>query len=179
MEGAIPADPQTGDRPMTTITLPESAHPDLPRVWWTDGGAGSPAVMYEADSAEEAAQAYVDDGSWGDPPYGDVTQTTWVDVWVWQPGREDDRECHTITIEPDEPECSEAAHEWRDVGTWGHGGGVIIEERCRHCGLKRITDTWAQRRDTGEQGLRSVAYESPDDGDDCDDYDDYDADVEQ
>ena len=32
-------------------------------------------------------------------------------------------------------------------------------EVCRHCGCKRTTDTWAQNRETGEQGLREVSYE--------------------
>ena len=30
---------------------------------------------------------------------------------------------------------------------------------CRHCACKRTTDTWAQNKETGEQGLRSVSYE--------------------
>lgn len=29
-----------------------------------------------------------------------------------------------------------------------------------HCGARMITDTWAQRLDTGEQGLTSIAYET-------------------
>lgn len=72
-------------------------------------------------------------------------------------------------VEPDEPECSEDEHDWRsphDVvggveenpGVHGHGGGVVIHEVCRHCGCHKITDTWAQRMDTGEQGLTSVTY---------------------
>ena len=40
----------------------------------------------------------------------------------------------------------------------GHGGGVIIREVCAHCGAYQVTDTWAERSDTGEQGLRSVKY---------------------
>src|SRR5690606_20815209 len=33
---------------------------------------------------------------------------------------------------------------------------------CAYCGHYMIIDTWAQRRDTGEQGLRSVEYREPD-----------------
>ena len=39
------------------------------------------------------------------------------------------------------------------------GGGVVIAEVCVQCGCKRTTDTWAQDRSTGEQGLTSVGYE--------------------
>lgn len=85
-----------------------------------------------------------------------------------------ERECVTVTIEPIEPECAgEHDHDWRspysvlggikeNPGVWGHGGGVILREVCAHCGRYRITDTWAQRKDTGEQGLESVKYEDAD-----------------
>jgi hypothetical protein len=45
----------------------------------------------------------------------------------------------------------------------GHGGGVIIREVCAHCGKYRVTDTWAQRMDTGAQGLEAVEYREADD----------------
>jgi hypothetical protein len=75
----------------------------------------------------------------------------------------------TVALDPDEPECSGGEHDWQsphhilggleeNPGVFGHGGGVIIEEVCMHCGCARITDTWAQNPDTGEQGLRSVEY---------------------
>lgn len=85
-----------------------------------------------------------------------------------------ERERITITIEPDEPECSADAHDWKtphsvlggikeNPGVWGNGGGVIAREVCAHCGRYRETNTWAQRRDTGEQGLTEVKYEDADD----------------
>jgi hypothetical protein len=43
-------------------------------------------------------------------------------------------------------------------GVQGHGGGVTIHRVCAHCGCLRIYDSWAQRRDTGEQGLASTSY---------------------
>ncbi len=83
-------------------------------------------------------------------------------------------ETYTIRVDVAEPRCAGAAHDWQapyDVvggieenpGVWGHGGGVIITAVCAHCGMYRVTDTWAQRRDTGEQGLRSVTYREADD----------------
>jgi hypothetical protein len=37
---------------------------------------------------------------------------------------------------------------------------VIIHEVCVACGLKKITDTWAQNPEDGTQGLTSVRYET-------------------
>lgn len=85
-----------------------------------------------------------------------------------------DRDWHSVEINPEEPECSGDEHDWRspysvvggikeNPGVWGHGGGVIITEVCRHCGCYRVTDTWAQDRETGEQGLESVEYKDADD----------------
>lgn len=76
----------------------------------------------------------------------------------------------TIEVAPDEPECiGDEEHDWQspielvggipeNPGVWGHGGGVIIHEACLRCGCRRRTDTWAQRRDTGERGLTQVSY---------------------
>jgi len=133
----------------------------------TDGNA---EVEYTAESPRDAAQAYVDDGGWGE-----ITETTWVTVYVWTEDGDDpdDREGYTIEIDPAEPGCTGDDHDWQspheivggiaeNPGVWGHGGGCRIHEVCRHCGAHRHTDTWAQRPDTGEQGLTSVRYEPPD-----------------
>src|SRR5690606_32574639 len=145
---------------------------DAPAVlvpgWFADDGNAE--VYYQnAESGEDAASEYVEGGDWGER-----TSTDWIDVWAWRRAYaldEDgevvtltlDRERHTIELPPDEPECSEGrAHEWHERGVRGHGGGVIITEVCAHCGRYRIIDTWAQRRDTGEQGLRAVEYREPD-----------------
>ena len=78
----------------------------------------------------------------------------------------------TRTCDPPEPECVHAdGHEWtshveleggvkENPGCQGHGGGVVIREHCARqgCAVTRETDSWAQRRDTGEQGLHSVGY---------------------
>jgi hypothetical protein len=128
---------------------------------------GNAEVEYADVTAAEAAQRYVDEGSWGD-----VESTVWIRVrtrpallpdegWRW----------HTIPLQPDEPDCADWAdgHDWRaphsivggcreNPGVWGSGGGVVIHEVCVHCGAERVTDTWAQDHATGEQGLTSVSY---------------------
>lgn len=134
-----------------------------PDRWWAwhDAENGGRWSADQEEEGERRCAAWVareaDDG-----PEPSVTE---VEV---------DREHYTIALDPDEPECIEAEHDWRtpheivggcseNPGVWGHGGGVTIHEICRHCGLQRHTDTWAQRPDTGEQGLRSVRYEDADD----------------
>lgn len=80
------------------------------------------------------------------------------------------QESVTVRFDQDEPKCSsDDGHDWQspysivggikeNPGVWGHGGGVVINECCMNCGCQKSTDTWAQRGDTGEQGLTSVSY---------------------
>lgn len=131
---------------------------------------GGEEIEIEANTMTEAAQEYVDGGDWGD-----IDETKWIDVMVVEldaDGQEIEisEEKITVTLQPEEPECDgEGDHDWEsphevlggcreNPGVHGHGGGVVITEVCAHCGAYRVTDTWASRRDTGEQGLRSVAY---------------------
>lgn len=78
----------------------------------------------------------------------------------------------SVSIDQPEPDCpsDEGQHDWQspievvggiaeNPGCWGHGGGAIVTEVCVRCGCSRKTDTWAQRSDTGEQGLTEVTYE--------------------
>jgi hypothetical protein len=131
----------------------------------TDGSVAAEEI--EASSPEEAAREWVE---WNDFASGESTQ--WIEVKV-----EDDDgyvEEVTVQLDPDEPECScKDGHDWQsphsvlggleeNPGVRGHGGGVIMTEVCAHCGRYRETDTWAQRPDTGEQGLRSVTYADAD-----------------
>lgn len=117
------------------------------------------------DEAREQAKAWVLGGNWNEPE-----STIWVRVRIEDEGGEDvDRV--TVAINPIEPTCpGYAEHDWsspyeivggvkENPGVHGHGGGVIITEVCMQCGCKRTTDTWAQDRSTGEQGLESVEYE--------------------
>ncbi|HXI78815.1 MAG TPA: hypothetical protein VNH21_16885 [Steroidobacteraceae bacterium] len=81
----------------------------------------------------------------------------------------------TYTFDVVEPDCTAGKeHDWRtphsvvggvreNPGVEGHGGGVIIRDVCSHCGMYRITDTWAQDPQTGEQGLEETTYEDADD----------------
>jgi hypothetical protein len=111
--------------------------------------------------AEEWAREgdYLDEGQ----------ETIWVDVQI--EGEEGLLETVSVSIDPHEPACSdEDDHEWAapvsivggcasSPGVYGHAGGVTISEVCLHCGCRKLIDTWAQRRDTGEQGLRSLRYD--------------------
>jgi hypothetical protein len=133
-------------------------------------------IEINAPTAEDAAQEYVDGGDWGD----NQTKTFWVRVYTTPVRRgklvEEERERHTITVDPSPPECAEGEdeHDWRqsytlfggleqNPGVRGHGGGVVIQEACAHCGAVKITDTWAQNPETGEQGLTSIEYVDADD----------------
>lgn len=149
----------------------------LPGYCADDGNAE--IEIPDAESAEDAAQEYVDGGDWGDR-----SETSWIRVYVWQTALalDDDgepidltidRDSHTVTLEAEEPDCTEDDHDWQspievvggieeNPGVWGHGGGVIITEVCAHCGVYRVTDTWAQDPSTGEQGLESVEYREAD-----------------
>jgi len=150
----------------------------LPDYSADDGNAQIDDIV--ADGPQEAADQYVEGGAWGDG-----TETVWISVWVWRTGyvldpdtgeveaiRIDQEKC-SVTLEPEEPECSADDHDWqsphsvvggieKNPGVWGKGGGVVITEVCRHCGAYRVTDTWAQDMSTGEQGLTSVEYREPD-----------------
>jgi hypothetical protein len=135
---------------------------------------GNAEIEIEANSAEAAAQEYVDGGNWGD-----ISETIWVKVYVTpidEDGEaiEDGSETVTIAVDPEEPECEDGEeHDWRspysvlggtkeNPSVWGHGGGVIIKSVCAHCGKYRINDTWAQNPENGVQGLNSVTYEGAD-----------------
>lgn len=147
--------------------------------WYADDG--NCAVHFpDAEDAADARRAYVDGGDWGE----DEDRTRWVTVRAWRrvhvlrvDGKvvEDDDTYGAgstcVEIEPTVPECAEGKeHDWyaphwlvggikENPGVWGHGGGVVMTEACRHCGCAKVTDTWAQNPETGEQGLTSVEYE--------------------
>lgn len=141
----------------------------MPTYLCDDGNA---EIEITADSAREAAQEYVDGGSWGHDD-----ETFRVDVYVQEIDEDGDeigdRECITITVEPDEPDCVDGeGHDWQspysvlgglkeNPGVQGHGGGVILKKVCAHCGRYKITDTWANHG--GQQGFTSVSYEDADD----------------
>lgn len=140
---------------------------DCPRQW----DLREEGYEYTEITAESAAEALdiardnVDRAN-----YPDCTGTIWIAVRVrCEETGEDDSD--TVTLNEEEPSCeSGEEHRWQsphclvgglteNPGVHGHGGGVIITEVCLKCGCKRVTDTWAQNPETGEQGLRSVSYE--------------------
>lgn len=116
-----------------------------------------------SENVAEALEAWVREGTW-DASRG----TVFVSAWAFdgRDGRGEQAAATTVTIQPDEPECEAAAHDWAEESVRGHGGGVVVVERCSHCGCSRTTDTWATNPSTGEQGLTSVSYEEPTDDED-------------
>jgi hypothetical protein len=140
------------------------------KIYANDGNC---EVAYEGLTASEAAQKYVDDGEWGE-----IKSTVWISVSTYRKDADGDiydEESHTIAIDPDEPDCVDGEeHDWQspyellggleeNPGAQGHGGGVICKYACAHCGAYKITDSWAQNPETGEQGLDSVEYQDADD----------------
>jgi len=116
--------------------------------------------------AREEARDWARGGDWGDG-----TEYVYVDVAIRDASGEQVDKV-TVAIEPEAPQCEDGgdAHDWQtpveivggiseNPGCWGHGGGVVQHECCMRCGCRRTTDTWAQRHDTGEQGLTEVTYE--------------------
>lgn len=192
---ALPAGVAITDCEMTTFAALRAAHDDVDAPvladidddalvvvlpGWTAADGNAVEDYPDAESGAEAAQEYVAAGDWGSETF-----TEWVRVRVWRtavtldtdgdPVRlRVDTEHHTITVEPDEPDCADdEAHEWcsphsvlggctENPGVQGHGGGVIITEICRHCGTYRVTDTWDHDPSTWEQGLTSVEYREGD-----------------
>jgi hypothetical protein len=77
-----------------------------------------------------------------------------------------------VEVDAVEPECSSDEHDWQtphhvlgglreNPGVWGNGGGVCCSYVCRHCGMYRHTDTWA---DDGHGGrYTSTSYDEADD----------------
>ena len=116
----------------------------------------------------EIVDPFLAPGWQGDP---EELETYWEDVTWVEVGNENNEGVITARIDPPEPDCADdESHNWtspheivggieENPGVWGHGGGVIIHEACSHCGCRKTTDTWAQRSDTGEQGLESITYE--------------------
>lgn len=142
---------------------------EIPRDWEvSDGDVGYIETIVASTMEEamaDAADSYRDCGG-----YDTSEGTVWVDVRVTCTATGEST-CETVEIEPDEPDCEGGmAHDWasphsivggceQNPGVWGSGGGVIMHSVCLRCGCGRTVDTWAQRMDTGEQGLTSTTYE--------------------
>lgn len=142
-----------------------------PHVWhaWDESGH---VETYDAPTAEDAAQAYVDGGDWHVEP-GSGTVFHRIIVADRDPSDPDaETETIRIAVDPEPPPCVDEdgethdethdSHAWGPERVRGNGGGVIIHETCTRCGVTMVTDTWAQDPTNGEQGLRSVRYLTPD-----------------
>lgn len=123
----------------------------------------------EADSIEEALEVAKENVDGDNYAYDGASTTLWIDVKVVNVETEEESR-DTVVCYAKEPKCVDGEHDWQspweivggikdNPGVWGKGGGVIVNEVCMKCGCKKTTDTWAQRPDTGEQGLTSVSYE--------------------
>lgn len=121
----------------------------------------------DAKHALEKAKARFDATNY--TAMADATQ--WIDIEVRARSDANDTAMTTVQVDPPAPKCIPRGrkHTWEspievlgglkeNPGVWGHGAGVIRTEVCRHCGAYRKSDSWAQRMDTGEQGLNSVEY---------------------
>lgn len=123
-----------------------------------------------ADTYQDAMQIAIDGVDRDN--YSDCEGTLYIDVRVRNVVT-GESESDTVTLEPDAPDCSADDHDWQspirvvdgikeNPGVWGNGGGVIMLQVCAHCGAYCETNTWAQRRDTGERGLTEVSYRDAD-----------------
>lgn len=143
-----------------------------PRKYWDlyeDGHCYATVTAQDRDDALQRAIANVDRDN-----YLDAEGTIWIDVYV-RNTLTGDEESDTVQLDEPAPDCvASEEHDWQspysvvgglreNPGVWGNGGGVIIKTVCAHCGMYRVTNTWAQRHDTGEEGLTDVTYEPADD----------------
>ncbi len=147
--------------------LRASDEPRMYTIRYLDSSGVSTTVTCTPGELDAKVEADVRSGD-----YSGGEGTQYVDVLVTCIDGTEDR--RTIVIEPEAPDCADGReHDWQsplalvggiadNPGVWGHGAGIKIHEVCCHCGAHRHTDTWAQRRDTGEQGLREVSYAAPD-----------------
>lgn len=139
---------------------------DEPRRWiLREAGYDYATIIGTLDDAIAEAERAGETGDY-DTSHG----TVWTEIYIHCPDT-DDQECITVQIDPEAPPCLDGGeHDWQaphklvggskeNPGVWGHGAGLLIYEACLRCGCRRTTDTWAQRPDTGEQGLTSVRYE--------------------
>lgn len=146
-----------------------------PRAWKIAcSGVAESITATSLEDALRQAEANVRDCDWSSDGDGaDEQGTTYVDVRVTC-DLTGETDSVTVDVQPKEPDCADGCqHHWKapielvggiavNPGVVGHGGGVVMHEICAHCGVHRHTDTWATRRDTGEQGLVKIRYSEPD-----------------
>jgi hypothetical protein len=136
-----------------------------------DQGDVTEIQALDDSDAEVKAVEFVSEGDYGDS----TKKTIWIDVSCRVKPESDTEDDGldwfyiTVAIDPKEPQCADvdgdSDHAWVDGQARGSGGGVKGTDWCARCGLRRHWDTWAQRMDTGEQGLSSIEYEDQDEFD--------------
>jgi len=121
-------------------------------------------VRFAARNQGEArakARALARSGDWSDC-FSEEARTIWIDLELRNRWGRTVAKWHNLSIDPPEPDCAhDDGHAWNEGQVYGQGGGVAWTDTCSFCGLQRHHDTWAQNRETGEQGLHSVEYISP------------------
>lgn len=151
---------------------------DEPREYQFGGDSypgGEVGHWHAPSEVEDALHEWTEGGDW------DITEgTVYVSDWARPIDAATGEMLSEIEVtsshafQPEEPDCSEGEHDWQspyevvggikeNPGVWGKGGGIVSKEVCAHCGVYRITDTWAQDRNSGVQGLTEVTYEDADD----------------
>jgi hypothetical protein len=132
-----------------------------------DEGCGDDFEAADDDAALAYAEEWLRTGDW------DRSETLFLEAEVVQLQDDGDYEDTLgfvrVVLPPEEPRCSGGSHAWcspyellggmkENPGVFGHGGGVRIHEVCSHCGVRRITDTWATNPCNGTQGHETVEY---------------------
>jgi len=148
---------------------------DEKREWRWGGDSlpgGERGHWARPSEVEDDLCEWSEDGDW------DRSETIHLSDWARMIDPVTEEDVHdgeveiTVTLQPEEPDCEREDHDWKSPhsvlggmeespGVQGHGGGVVISEVCAHCGIYRVTDTWAQDS-CGRQGLTSVSYKDAD-----------------
>lgn len=118
-------------------------------------------VEVTADSPEEAAKIYVDDGDWGPRE-----RTTWIHVYVEEmapDGELMDGGTERVELPPDVPPCVDGRrHRFGRETVWGSGAGTVTTSTCRWCGVQWAVNSWGQDPYDGSQGHTVESYAEKD-----------------
>ncbi len=170
----------------------------MPLYHCDDGSSCS--STFEADSWDEAmdtAADYMSEGEYNADEYG----TQRIDYTVYQlpadmkaetgtdhhigldvlAGCEEQTATHVQ--QPTEPDCPHGSHEFvadvehegglkENPGVFGHGGSVVCESHCKHCGLPRTDDSWDDKLNQHIPDGNTSYGEIPDDWPSQEDTDD-------
>ena len=104
-----------------------------------------------AQTAEEAAEAYVESADWTQE------NTWWARLTVTAPDGAET--AHAIAIDPEEPACTKDEHGWNEGQAFGAAnGGVVSTDICQHCNIRRINQSNASCPVTGQTMGPAVSY---------------------